>query len=220
MVQSAQDSGVTSLPDRRASLWTYYDRRAPDYDGGVDGAYRYFRSLGLNVDLEAVRAERRAVTRELARLGRRAFVDVGAGPGVFTEEIPGSGFAIDQSENALRRLRAQVAAVPVIRGDATALPLCANAVTRLFAGHLYGHLEAAERTMFLAEARRVAEELVILDSGLPPGARSEEWQTRRLPDGSTHTVYKRHFDIDVLLAEVGGEPLFGGRYFVLVRSIA
>jgi hypothetical protein len=53
---------VTSLPDPRASLWTYYDRRAPEYDGGVEGAYRYFRSLGVDVDLEALRAERRAVT--------------------------------------------------------------------------------------------------------------------------------------------------------------
>ena len=93
-------------------------------------------------------------------------------------------------------------------------------MTRLFSGHLYGHLEPPERATFLAEARRVADELVILDSGLPAGARSEEWQTRSLADGSTHTVYKRHFDIDVLLAEVDGQPLFGGRYFVLVRSIA
>ena len=211
---------MTSLPDRRASLWTYYDRRAPEYDGGVESTYRYFRSLGVDVDLEALRAEDRAVTRELARLRPCAFVDVGAGPGVFTDQVPGSGFAIDQSENALHRLQATVGDVPAIRADATALPLRANAVTRLFAGHLYGHLEPPERAPFLAEARRVADELVILDSGLPPGARSEEWQTRSLSDGSSHTVYKRHFDIEVLRAEVGGEPLFGGRYFVLVRSIA
>jgi SAM-dependent methyltransferase len=211
---------VTSLPDRRASLCTYYDRRAPEYDGGIDGAYRYFRSLGVEVDLEALRVERRAVTRELARLRPCAFVDVGAGPGVFTDQIPGSGFAIDQSENALHRLQVKVRDVPAIRADATALPLRANAVTRLFAGHLYGHLEPPERAPFLAEARRVADERVILDSGLPPGARSEEWQTRSLADGSTHTVYKRHFDIDLLLAEVGGEPLFAGRYFVLVRSVS
>jgi hypothetical protein len=211
---------VKSLPDRRASLWTYYDRRAPEYDGGVEGAYRYFRSLGVDVDIEALRAERRAVIHALARLRPCAFVDVGAGPGVFTDQLPGTGFAIDQSENALHRLQVKVGDVPAIRADATALPLRANAVPRLFVGHLYGHLEPPERAIFLAEARRVADELVILDSGLPPGARSEERQTRSLADGSTHTVYKRHFDIDVLLAEVGGEPLFGGRYFVLVRSIA
>jgi SAM-dependent methyltransferase len=209
---------VTSLPGRRASLWTYYDRRVPEYDGGIEGAYRYFRSLGVDVDVEAIRAERRAVTGELARLPPSAFVDVGAGPGVFTAHIPGRGFALDQSENALRRLHVEVGDVPAMRADATALPLRTNAVTRLFAGHLYGHLEPPERATFLAEARRIADELVILDSGLPPGARPEEWQTRTLSDGSTHTVYKRHFDIDVLLAEIGGEALFGGRYFVLVRS--
>jgi hypothetical protein len=211
---------VTSLRDRRTSLWTYYDRRAPEYDGGIDGAYRYFRSIGVDVDREAIRAERRAVTLELARLPPCVFVDVGAGPGVFTAQIPGRGFAVDQSERALRRLRVEVGDVPTIRADATALPFGAKAVTRLFAGHLYGHLEQPERAMFLAEARRVADELVLLDSGLPPGARPEEWQMRSLSDGSAHTVYKRHFDIDALLAEVGGEPLFDGRYFVLVRSIA
>jgi SAM-dependent methyltransferase len=207
------------LPGRRASLWTYYDRRAPEYDGGIDGAYQYFRSLGVEVDREAIRAERRAVTRELARLPPCVFVDVGSGPGVFTAEIPGIGFAVDQSEKALHRLRVAVRDVPMMRADATALPFGADAVGRVFAGHLYGHLEPPERAMFLAEARRIADELVILDSGLPPGARPEEWQTRRLSDGSTHTVYKRHFDLDVLLAEVGGEALFGGRYFVLVRSV-
>jgi hypothetical protein len=211
---------VTSLPDRRASLWAYYDRRAPEYDGGIDGAYRYFQSLGVDVDREAVRAERRAVARELAQLPPCVFVDVGAGPGVFTAQMPGRGFAVDQSESALHRLRVEVDDVPVIRADATALPFSANGVTRLFAGHLYGHLEPSECAAFLAEARRVADELVILDSGLPPGARAEEWQTRSLSDGSTYTVYKRHFDIDVLMQEVGGEALFDGRYFVLVRSIA
>jgi hypothetical protein len=211
---------VTSLPRHRASLWTYYDRRAPEYDGGVDGAYRYFRSLGVDVDIEAIRVERREVVQELAQLPPCVFVDIGAGPGVFTAQMPGSGFAVDQSENALRRLRVEVRDVPAIRADATALPFRDNAVARVFAGHLYGHLEPAERARFLAEARRIADEMVILDSGLPPGARPEVWQTRSLSDGSTHTVYKRHFDIDILLAEVGGESLFGGRYFVLVRSIA
>jgi SAM-dependent methyltransferase len=211
---------VTSLQDRRVSLWTYYDRRSPEYIGGVNGACRYFRSLGVAAEPEVIGTELRDVTRELARLQPCSFLDVGAGPGLFTGQLPGSGFAIDQSETALHRLRRNVRDVPPIRADATALPLCADAVTRLFAGHLYGHLEPPERATFLAEARRVADELVILDSGRPPGAHSEEWQTRSLSDGSSYTVYKRHFDIDVLLSEVGGEPLFGGHYYVLVRSIA
>lgn len=38
--------------------------------------------------------------------------------------------------------------------------------------------------------------------------------------GESYTVYKRHFEIDGLLAEVGGEALFIGQYYVLVRSTA
>jgi SAM-dependent methyltransferase len=204
----------------RASSWTYYDRRAAAYQGGVAGAFRYFRDLGVDVTADAIGDELREIRRQLARLSPATFVDVGAGPGVFTGQLPGSGFALDQSERALRRLRAEVTGFPVIRGDATALPLGAKAVTRVFAGHLYGHLEPDERAPFLAEVRRVADELVILDSGCPPGAPAEEWQRRTLPDGTTHTVYKRHFTIDTLAAEVGGDPLFAGRYYVLVHSLS
>jgi Methyltransferase domain len=216
-IERSQTASVSSQSDHRASLWTYYDTRAADYDGGVSGAVRYFRDLGVEVTPEAIREERREITRQLARLPPATFVDVGAGPGVFTAQLPGSGFALDQSGRALRRLRAEVAGVPVIQADVTALPLAAKAVTRVFAGHLYGHLEPDERATFVAEVRRVADEVVILDSGLPPGAHAEEWQRRSLPDGTTHTVYK-DFDIETLSAEVDGDPLFGGRYFVLVRS--
>jgi precorrin-6B methylase 2 len=210
---------VSSTSDHRASLWSYYDRRAPDHDGGVSGAFGYFRALGVEVTAEAVRDELHEVTRQLALLPPATFVDIGAGPGVFTGKLPSSGFAIDQSERALRRLRAEVADVPVVRGDATALPLAAKAVTRVFAGHLYGHLELDERAAFIAEAHRIADEVVILESGHPAGANAEECQSRSLPDGTTFTVYKRHFDIETLLAEVGGRSLFSGSYYVLVRSI-
>jgi hypothetical protein len=108
----------------------------------------------------------------------------------------------------------------VVRGDSLALPLADKAVGRIFAGHLYGHLEEDERLVFLAESRRVANELVILDSGRPPGAKAEEWQTRGLANGTSYTVYKRHFKVGELLAEVGGEPLFSGSYYILIRSIA
>jgi hypothetical protein len=106
----------------------------------------------------------------------------------------------------------------VLRGDASALPIATKAVPRVFAAHLYGHLEEDDRSTFLGEARRIADELVILDSGRPPGATPAEWQRRPLPDGTSYTVYKRHFEIDVLLDEVGGEPLFSGEYYVLVRA--
>src|SRR5262249_12548464 len=180
---------------------------------------RYFGGLGVEVRQDVIAAELREITRALGRLPAASFVDVGSGPGVFTAQLAGNGFALDQSERALRRLRAGVRDVPVVRGDAAALPLAGRAVSRVFAGHLYGHLEPDERVAFIEESRRVADELVILDSGLPPGANADELQRRALPDGTTHTVYKRHFTIDTLVAEVGGCPLFIGSYYVLVRTI-
>jgi SAM-dependent methyltransferase len=211
---------VGSPLNRRRSLWDYYDRRAPDYDGSVSGAQRYFASLGVDANANVIRTERAQLSHLLTHLKPTSFVDIGAGPGVFTGLLSGRGFALDQSESALRRLRGEAAEVPVVRGDSLALPLADKAVGRIFAGHLYGHLEEDERPVFLAESRRVADELVILDSGRPPGARAEEWQTRDLTDGTSYTVYKRHFNVDELVAEVGGEPLFSGSYYILIRSIA
>jgi hypothetical protein len=205
---------------RRASLWSYYQRRATHYAGGVEGAHAYFAGLGVDVDLEALRAELEEVEERLGGLDPVPFLDVGAGPGVFTGIVPGTGFALDQSDAALERLRTVLAAVPVVCGDAAALPVRAKSVIRLFAGHLYGHLEPTEREAFLTEARRVADELVILDSGRPLGAQAEEWQSRRMDDGSMYTVYKRHLTVEELAREIGGEALFGGRYYVLARCVA
>lgn len=179
----------------------------------MSGTQRYFASLGIDADPEVIRAEREQLSHLLSHLKPTSFVDIGAGPGVFTGLLPGRGFA-------LRRLRGETAGVPVVRGDSSALPLADKAVGRIFAGHLYGHLEEDERLVFLAEARRVADELVILDSGRPPGAKAAEWQTRGLADGTSYTVYKRHFTVDELIVEVGGEPLFSGSYYILVRSMA
>ena len=36
-----------------------------------------------------------------------------------------------------------------------------------------------------------------------------------------HDAYglQRHFNVDALATEIGGERLFGGRYYVLVRAV-
>ena len=88
-------------PARRRSLWSYYERRAPDYEGGVRGAQWYFSGLGVDAKPEHIRAELHEVTHQLARLSQAVFLDVGAGPGVFESLLPGRGFALDQSESAL-----------------------------------------------------------------------------------------------------------------------
>jgi ubiquinone/menaquinone biosynthesis C-methylase UbiE len=145
-------------------------------------------------------------------------VEVGAGPGTFTADLPGWGIALDQSEAALRVLRSGLADTPVVRGDALRLPIRDRAVARVFAAHIYGLLTVEGRRPFLSEARRIAKELVVVDAGRPPGVPAEHWQRRTLGGGETFRVFRRHFDAEALAAEIDGRPLFSGRFYVLVSA--
>ena len=58
-------------------------------------------------------------------------------------------------------------------GDALALPFEDGSFERVFTGHFYGHLEGARaRARSSREARRVARELVVVDSALRDGRRA------------------------------------------------
>ena len=84
-------------------------------------------------------------------------------------------------------------------------------------GHFYGHLPPDEREAFLCEARRVAGELIVIDSAWRPGVESDQWQERVLSDGSRHRVYKRYLSGAQLAEEIGGEVLMDGTWFVVAR---
>jgi hypothetical protein len=89
----------------------------------------------------------------------------------------------------------------------------------VFASYFYCHLEEAERTRFLAEARRVADELVVVGSVHEHGTEPTRWEERVLEDGSQWTVFKRVFTGERLAAELGGgDVLHEGRWFVVVRA--
>src|SRR6266516_5921407 len=106
-----------------------------------------------------------------------------------------------------------------VHGDALA-PLFDDAsFDRVFASYFYCHLEEPERKRFLAEARRLAPELVIVSSRRHEGAEATRWEERRLKDGSTWSVYKRVFTGAELAAELGGgEILHERHWFVVVRA--
>jgi hypothetical protein len=128
--------------------------------------------------------------------------------------------ALDQSERMLEIARTRIPTAQLVRAVVPALPFGGAAFDRLFSSHFYGHLVKVEAVAFLAEARRVAPELVVVDTAAAAGALPDGWQERRLWDGARYTVYKRHFTAERLLAEFGGdgEVLFAGRFFVAVRS--
>ena len=125
----------------------------------------------------------------------------------------------DEVAAAMDAVRALEPGGRAVQGDAVPLPFDDDAFDRVFTGSFYGHLFEHEREPFLAEARRVAPELVVLDAALRDGGVPEEWQERKLDDGSRHRVYKRFFTADGLLEELGGgRVLHAGRWFVMVAA--
>jgi demethylmenaquinone methyltransferase/2-methoxy-6-polyprenyl-1,4-benzoquinol methylase len=192
----------------------YYDRRAPEYDEWYRVAGRFaLRDRGGWDD------ELAALQRALGAMPPARTLDVACGTGFLTRFLPGEVVGLDQSEAMLEEARRQAPQATYVQGDALALPFEDGAFERVFTGHFYGHLERAERERFLREARRLAPQLVVVDSALRPEVEPEERQERILNDGSRWEVYKRYFTPERLAAELGaGETLFAGRWFVAVSS--
>jgi ubiquinone/menaquinone biosynthesis C-methylase UbiE len=192
----------------------YYDARAREYDDWIHG-------LGLYADRERPGWEKElsALERTLQSLPPARTLDVAAGSGYFTRFLPGHVVAFDQSANMIAVASERETAAKYVVGDAFELPFEDASFERVFTGHFYGHLDDEERPGFLAEARRVAPELVVLDSAWREGVEHEEWQDRRLLDGSNWQVYKRYFEPDALAAELGdGRTVFAGTWFVVVQA--
>lgn len=192
----------------------YYDRRAPEYDQWYRGAGQYAER-----DRPGWHGEVDALVGALADLPPARTLDVACGTGFLTRHLPGEVVGLDQSASMLEEARRQAPNAEFVQGDALGLPFEDGSFGRVFTGHFYGHLEEADRERFLAAARRLAPELVVVDSALREDVRPEERQERILNDGSRWEVYKRYFEPDALAEELGGgETLFAGRWFVAVSS--
>jgi ubiquinone/menaquinone biosynthesis C-methylase UbiE len=192
----------------------YYDRRAPEYDEWYLGSGRFAGRdrAGWDEELEALR-------RTLEALPPARTLDVACGTGFLTRHLPGEIVGVDQSKSMLEEARRQAPNATYLRGDAFSLPFEDGAFDRVFTGHFYGHLEEQEREAFLREARRVAPELLVVDSAIQQPGVEEEWQERILNDGTRWEVYKRYFAPETLAAELGGGNVaFAGLWFVAVRS--
>jgi ubiquinone/menaquinone biosynthesis C-methylase UbiE len=192
----------------------YYDVRAPEYDD-----WWHQRNVYEGRHTARWFTERDTVLAKVAALAPLHTLDVACGTGFVTRLLQGEVIGLDQSEAMLGVALKQAPNAAYVQGDALSLPFGDGAFERLFTSHFYGHLEQPERERFLAEARRVADELVILDAALHEGEPRDEWQERELLDGSRWQVFKRFFTGDGLLAELGGgEVLHEGTWFVLVRA--
>lgn len=192
----------------------YYDARAAEYDDWWLG-----RGLYAGRERPGFDDELAAVVATLRRLPPARTLDAACGTGFLTRHLPGDVTGLDQSPAMIDRAREQAPGVELVVGDALAMPFADSSFDRVFSSYFYCHLVEEERVRFLAEARRVASEVIVMASRPGPGDPSARWEERILEDGSRWQVFKRVFDGDELAWELGGgRVLHEGPWFVLVAS--
>lgn len=192
----------------------YYEQRAGEYDEWYMGEGLFAQRVRPGWSDEVAR-----VVELLGGLPPARTLDVACGTEFLTQHLRGYVVGLDQSPTMVAIARSRLPAGLAIVGDALHLVVADGAFDRVFTGHFYGHLSPDEREAFLSEARRVANELVVVDSARRPGVEPEQWQERVLNDGSRHRVYKRYFTAEQLAGELGGEPVFDGAWFVAARVL-
>jgi ubiquinone/menaquinone biosynthesis C-methylase UbiE len=192
----------------------YYHARAREYDD-----WWLQRGLYAAKSYPGWVEERDLALDRVASLPPKRTLDVACGTGFVTRLLPGEVVGLDQSDAMIEVAQEQAPRATYARGDGLDLPFEDGSFERVFTSHFYGHLEEGDRERFLAEARRVAPELVVFDAALHGGHERDEWQERALNDGTRWTVYKRFLTGAALLAELGGGTvLHEGRWFVLVAA--
>lgn len=203
------------MEDYYGQMRAYYERRAAEYDDVYlgTGAYSGRDWPGFEEELGQAKAL-------LEVLSPAKVLDVGCGTGFLTRHLEGEVVGLDQSGGVLEIARGRVPTATFVRGDALELPFPDGSFGRVFAGNFYGLLLPPERRAFVAEARRVGKELVVLETSLAAKrGYGEGFQERLLSDGSCHAIYRKYFSARDLARELGElRVLFAGDHFVLVSS--
>jgi ubiquinone/menaquinone biosynthesis C-methylase UbiE len=198
-----------------APMRDYYERRAREYDDWWLGTGLFARR-----ERPGWHEEVGQLVALLQALPPARTLDIACGTAFLTRHLPGAITALDQSATMVAIARDRLPGATVVQGEAVPLPFADGAFERLVTGHFYGHLQPGdEAARFLAEARRVAAELIVVDSAQRADTGAEQWQRRRLDDGSEHRVYKRWLTGEQLAEELGGGTvLHDGDWFVVVRA--
>ncbi len=191
----------------------YYEARAREYDDWWLGRGLYASTRPRDWD-----EEREQLAGWIRKLPPRRTLDVACGTGFMTRHLRGDVVGLDQSKSMLGVASQQAPHVEFVQGDALALPFEDGAFERLFTSYFYCHLEEEDRIRFLGEARRVAEELVVVGTIANDGEEPARWDERVLSDGSRWKVFKRVFAPEQLAAELGGRVLHRSRLFVMVAA--
>jgi ubiquinone/menaquinone biosynthesis C-methylase UbiE len=194
----------------------YYEARAPEYDDWYLGHRLFSDELRPGFDEEVTE-----LINTLSGLPPARTVDVACGTGFLTQHLHGDVVGLDASASMLAIAQSRIPSARFVQADGLTLPLRDQSFDRLVAGHFYCHLLPAERARFVAEARRVAAELVFFEQRLRDDVDAAAYQPRELSDGTAYEIYKRYFTGRQLTEELGGaDILHEGVWFVCVRALA
>ncbi len=192
----------------------HFHQHADEYDDSWLGTGRY-----AGRDRPGWSEEVERLIAAIEALPPARVLDVACGTGFLTRHLRGRVVALDQSPRMVEIAAARLPHARVLQGEALPLPFADGEFERVFTSHFLHHLPPGERSAFLAEARRVGGELVVVEDAPEPGPRADEWQELELEDGSRHRMYRRAFTAAELAAELGGgRILHEGRWFALVAG--
>jgi ubiquinone/menaquinone biosynthesis C-methylase UbiE len=192
-------------------LKEYYDRRAPEYDATSHELARSDPATAADaIKLEAT----------IASLPSGRILDVACGTGWLTRLLRGRVVGLDQSEAMLRAARRRLPGTVFVRAEVPPLPFPSDSFDLVFSSHFYGHLDREAGGEFIAEAKRVAAAVVVVEQAWRAGLSDQPTIERRtLGNGSTHDVYKRYFTASGLAAELEGAVLLDTPSFVAAKTV-
>jgi len=196
------------------AVQAHFDQRAARYDEWWLGTGSF-----ADRDRPGWPEEVEQLVGVIAALPPSRVLDVACGTGFLTQHLRGDVVALDRSGPMTELAAARMPNARVIQGAAVPLPFDDGEFERVFTSHFLHHLRPDERAAFVAEARRVGDELVVVEGVRMPEAPQEEWLETVASDGAAHSHYKRSFTADELAEELGdASVLHEGRWFTVVAS--
>jgi SAM-dependent methyltransferase len=180
--------GLTRASGYNGTTRDYYDHMKQYYDRL---AYEYEENAASR---EEPSEDLPGLLHAISLLPPASVLDVACGTGFFTQHLGSEVTGLDQSEAMLEVARRHVPWAEFVRGDAFRMPFADHSFERVFASFFYGLLPLEDRGRFLDEARRVGDELILVEPTpeWTPSGRAEGWKERRLSDGSRYEIYRRH----------------------------
>jgi ubiquinone/menaquinone biosynthesis C-methylase UbiE len=184
----------------------YYDRRAEEYDD----------TIGLD---ERQQRESSEVDAILSALDTPRILDVGCGTARATRLLKGWVVGLEGSERMLAIARRRAPGARFVRAFVPPLPFADHSFDLVLSAHVFSHLEPGERPEFVAEAKRVARSLMVVETLWEEGLPTDGVEGRELTDGSRFNIRKSYFTPERLLADLGGGTIaFQGTWFVIATT--